>query len=121
MRVRLDESGSIAPLGIGFLLITATLMLTITTASSLFVFQKRLTTYAEADALYIASTGSESSDFIRLAGVNKFEGLKLTNLTSPDGRTVNVIACARWRPFAYTPAGIGETEVCSHAAARAGF
>jgi hypothetical protein len=120
VRVRFDETGSIAPLGIGLLILTATLMMTITTATSLFIFQKRLTTFAEADALFIASSGSESSDFIQVAGTNGFESLKLSNFISPDGRTVNVTACAKWSPIVVSVSGIGATQVCSHAAARAG-
>lgn len=120
MRVLSEDSGSIAPLGIGLLMLTLTLMFTITTATSLFVFQKRLTTYAEAVALFIAASGSESSDFIQVAGENDFKGLEVSNSIALDGQTVSVNACAKWRPIFLTPSGIGQTEVCSHAAARVG-
>ncbi len=112
------ERGSIAPLGIGLLAFTAIMMLTSISAASLFIFQKRLTTLAEADALFVAGTGENSGAFLKLIDSDQFSNLQLSDEILADAQTVKVVACASWQPFFRFAEQIGPQVICSHASAR---
>jgi hypothetical protein len=114
-----NDSGSIAPLGIGLFLFIFAMMFTIVSASSMFIFQKRLTTVAEAAAVYISS-GGESSVFNEFVTQQGFTNLRLKDELLIDGLTSEVVACALWLPPVPTLEPLGSKEVCSHASARAG-
>ena len=114
-----NDSGSTAPLGIGIFLFLIALMFTIVSASSMFIFQKRLTTVAEAAAVYISS-GGQSSVFNKFVTQQVFTNLRLTDELLMDGLTTEVVACSLWLPPLPTLEPLGSKEVCSHASARAG-
>lgn len=113
-----DESGSIAPLAIGLISFTALLMMTTISASSLFIFQKRLTTVAESAALFVASTGGESETLLALINAEQFQNLKLSDQVLTDSRTVRATACALWSPIIVLSPEIGDRVICSNASAR---
>lgn len=117
-RVRLD-SGSIAPLGIGLFLFIIAMMVTIVCASSMFIFQKRLTTFAEAAAVFISS-GGELSVFNEKVSHRGFNNLRIGDQLLQDGLTTEVIACALWTPPILILEPLTPKEICSHAAARVG-
>lgn len=125
MRIFGNEEGSIAPLGIGLVIITAGLALTIICGASLFIFQKRLTNLAESAALFagshIQSVGSSAETFLSEVGTLNFENLSIRNDLLPDNKTVEAHACATWRPPIAAVDKISSLEVCSHAAVRSGF
>lgn len=112
------ERGSIAPLGLGLFLVSATLLVTIAVASSLFTFQKRLTNLAESAALYVASTGQTAAEYLRLAGSSKFIQVRAVDRQLSDGLTVQVMACARWDAPLDVFASFTSREICSYANAR---
>jgi hypothetical protein len=112
------ERGSIAPLGIGLLAFTAIMMLTSISAASLFIFQKRLTTLAEADALFVAGSGENSESFLALIDSDQFLNLQLSDELLSDERTVKAVACASWKPVFRIALGVGPKVICSHASAR---
>lgn len=114
-----SDQGSLAPMGIGLFALTLTLMLIIIAASSLFVFQKRLTNYSESAALYIASTGKDLQGFTTAIGGDSFKSLKVTLKIADDNRTVQVNSCAVWSAPIALVDRVTQTEICSHAAARA--
>lgn len=117
---RLTEStGSIAPLGIGLFLFSMVLMLVISSATSLFVFQKRLTNIAESAALFAAQTNEPAAEYLRLTGHAKSQKINITNKTLSDSVTVEVIACEIWSPMFVLFTDIASRQVCAHAAARA--
>ena len=111
-----DSTGSIAPLGIGLFLFSMVLLLVISSATSLFVFQKRLTNIAESAALFVAQTNEPANEYLRLAGNAK--SIKISNRTLADGVTVEVIACEIWSPMFQIFRDIAGRQVCAHAAAR---
>jgi len=109
-----------APLGIGLFVLSLSFVLTMAASASLFVFQKRLTNYAEMAAVYSATQSRHSSDFLSQVGSQNFSALQLSEQLLPDGLTVKITACAEWN----TPVGsylhLPAARVCSHASARAG-
>jgi hypothetical protein len=113
-----NEVGSIAPLALGLFSICLGLILTIISASSLFIFQKRLTNYSESVALYVKTTGEPASKFVSSAGTNRFVQLDVEARLLPDGLTVEARACALWRSPVALVGIAGESMVCSRAAAR---
>lgn len=112
------ERGSIAPLGIGLLAFTAIMMLTSISAASLFIFQKRLTTLAEADAIFVAGTGENSESFLALIDSDQFSNLQLSDELLADQRTVKAVACASWKSIFRVTLGVESQVICSHASAR---
>ena len=120
MKSLADDSGSLTPIGLGMIIFTTLMLLTITTATSLFIFQKRLTTLAESAVLFVAESGADVSDFVAIIGSDKFKNLKIHQSLAPDSLTVQMETCALWRPLFLSSGEIGETEICSHAAARNG-
>jgi len=115
-----DDLGSIAPLGIGLFLFIVAMMLTVISASSMFIFQKRLTTLSEAVAVFIASGGESSAVFVETVSRRSFQNLKIQDVLLQDGLTTEVVACALWMPPVIVLEPFGSKEICSHAAARAG-
>ena len=114
------ERGSMAPLGIGLFAISLSFLLTTVSAGSMFVFQKRLTNYAEMVALFVVDKDASVSDFQRRAGDQEFEQLSLSEQLLEDGKTVRVTACATWTSPVLSTIEVLSTTVCSKAAARFG-
>jgi hypothetical protein len=115
-----NESGSMAPLGIGLFALSLTFVLAISAASSLFVFQKRLTNYAEMAAIYVLSQDAAVSDFqLRVGNQNLLE-LDLSQQILDDGVTVKITACAKWIAPVETYVSIPATRICSNASSRVG-
>jgi hypothetical protein len=118
-----SEAGSIAPLGIGLILLSVAMMLTILSSASLFIFQKRLTTIAESAALFAVAKNNEdagSVEFLSKTRESGFINLSLKNLLLPDHQTIEVQACAIWQPPVISFSELTSREVCSRASARAG-
>lgn len=115
-----SDSGSMAPLGIGLFALSLAFVLTISAASSLFVFQKRLTNYAEMAAIYVGSQNAAVSDFQIRVGNQNFSDLSLVQQTLDDGMTVRVTACAKWTSPVPTYVPVTGRLICSNASARAG-
>lgn len=115
-----DQRGSIAPLGIGLFIFSIAFSFTLISASSMFIFQKRLTTFAESTAIFVASGQGDSVNFLEQVGVPKFEQLRVSDNLAADSVTVVVSVCALWRPPIVTVDEFTKREVCSHASARSG-
>ena len=114
----LNESGSIAPLGIGLFLFSLIFCLTTVSATSIFIFQKRITSIAESDALFVASGNGDSSDFLDAVGSLNFEELTLADSLSLDQITTVAKACATWRAPIVTVGEFAKVQICSTASAR---
>lgn len=114
------DRGSLAPLGVGLFALTMALIFVISSASSLFIFQKRLTNYSESAALYVAATGEDPQRFAVDYGVSGFRNLIVKAGNSEDGLTAEVSVCALWSAPIYLVGSIVEKQVCSHASARSG-
>ncbi len=96
-----NELGSIAPLAIGLALLSLAAILTTVAASSLFLYQKRLLTLAEATALFSVSTGQPAQSFLSELTNNKLNQITVAKEQIIDGRTLEVRLCAQWvSPFA---------------------
>jgi len=109
-----------APLGIGLFALSLAFVLAISAASSLFVFQKRLTNFAEMAAIYVVSKDVEVSDFRRRVGDQNFTDLGVLQQILGDGVTVKVTACAKWISPTPVYIAIPATRICSDASARDG-
>jgi hypothetical protein len=95
------DDGSTAPLAIGLALLSLAVILTTVVASSLFLFQKRLLTLAEATALFTASTGEPAQVFLSQVKGNKTGLVAVVKDQMIDGRTAEVRLCSEWvSPFA---------------------
>jgi hypothetical protein len=117
---RLLEAGSIAPLGIGLGVVSLTTILVLSAVSSLFVFERRLTSMAEFAALSGLRYNLSAEDFIREGGVNVFQNLRVAADSLPDGLTREVTLCAMWKAPLPTFIRLSEVEICGTGAARAG-
>lgn len=115
------ETGSIAPLGIGIFLFSIVFSFTTVSATSMFIFQKRLTSVAESVALFVASGRGESSDFLNSVGALNFEELKVAYSLAPDQVTTVVKACAIWRAPIVTVVEFSKRQTCSTGSARSSF
>jgi hypothetical protein len=115
-----NESGSMAPLGIGLFALSLAFVLVISAASSLFVFQKRLTNYAEMAAIYVLSHDAAVSDFQHRVGNQNLLELDLSQQILNDGLTVKITACAKWIASVTTYVSLPATRICSNASSRAG-
>lgn len=113
------EAGSIAPLGIGMFLFSLIFALTAVSATSIFIFQKRLTNLAESTALYVASGNGNADAFLTANGGSNLEGLKISSSLDSDDVTVIAKACAFWSAPFVTVGEFAKREICAHAAARA--
>lgn len=120
MKLIEQERGSIAPLGVGLVIFTTALMLAVSNATSMFIFQKRLTTLAEAAAVFALTHHVPASSFMQQIGTSKFSGLKVSDSFLADGKTLQAVACALWQSPMLTIGSIGQIEICSHATARTG-
>jgi len=114
------DNGSMAPLGIGLFALSLAFVLAISAASSLFVFQKRLTNFAEMAAIYVVSKDVDVSDFQRRVGDQNFTDLDVLQQFLGDGVTVKVTACAKWISPVPIYVSIPATRICSKASSRDG-
>ena len=115
-----NESGSMAPLGIGLFALSLVFVLAISAASSLFVFQKRLTNYAEMAAIYARSQDTDVSDFQLIVGNQNFLELDVFQQILDDGFTVKITACAKWISPITTYVSLPARKICSNASSREG-
>jgi hypothetical protein len=115
------DTGSIAPLGLGLFLFSLIFCLTTVGATSLFIFQKRLTSLAESSALYVASGYGESADFLNSVGSLNFDDLRVVNSLAADELTTVVKACATWHAPLITLGEFSKLKICSTGLARSGF
>lgn len=113
-----DDDGSMAPLGIGFALISLTLVFSILAAGSLFVFQKRLKNYSESVALYVAESGATAQEFLDRAGPQKFKDFRVSSTIHQDALTVEATSCASWDFAIPILFPTGPREICAQASAR---
>jgi hypothetical protein len=109
-----------APLGIGLFALSLAFVLAISAASSLFVFQKRLTNYAEMAVIYVVSQDESVSSFQIKVGNQNFLDLDLVEKLLDDGVTVTITACAKWIAPVTTYIALPAKRVCSNASSRAG-
>lgn len=116
-----DERGSIAPLGLGLFLFSLIFSFTTVSATSIFIFQKRLSNVAESAALFVASEKGESADFLKSVGSLDLDGLWVTNWLEVDLLTTTVKACANWRAPIVTVGDFSRLQICSTGSARSGF
>lgn len=114
----IQEHGSIAPLGIGMFLFSLIFSLTAVSATSMFIFQKRLTSLAESTAVYVASGIGDADSFLTALGKPNLLGLKISTLLDSDEVTVVAKVCALWNAPVVTVGEFARREICSHAAAR---
>lgn len=115
-----SENGSMAPLGIGLFALGLAFVFALSAASSLFVFQKRLTNYAEMAAIYVVSQDAEVSDFQLIVGNQNFLDLEMIQQILDDGNTVKITACAKWVAPVSTYVPLATTRICSNASSREG-
>ena len=107
-----------APLGIGLFTISLAMILVLAAATSLFIFQKRLTNYSEELVLFAISTGESEQSFLTKVGSQQFRSLRAEVKQLEDGLTHEARACAKWTiPFRVTNLS-WQFDVCSHARAR---
>ena len=115
-----NDDGSMAPLGIGLFALSLAFVLAISAASSLFVFQKRLTNLAEMAAIYVVSHDASVSDFQRRVGDRNFTDLDMLEQNLGDGVTVRVTACAKWISPVPIYIALPPNRICSNASSRDG-
>lgn len=124
-----NERGSLAPLGIGLAMISLALVLSILSAGSLYLTERRLTTAAESTAIavLIDARGNLAQPLSPMASrwlaTQPLRGLhqvQLMEVSSVDQRSVRVRLCSSSRPIFenYMFSEIG--KVCSEALARRG-
>ncbi len=124
-----NERGSLAPLGIGLAMISLALVLSILSAGSLYLTERRLTTVAESTAIavLIDARGNLAQPLSPMASrwlaTQPLRGLhqvQLMEVSSVDQRSVRVRLCSSSRPIFenYMFSEIG--KVCSEALARRG-
>lgn len=118
MRLQSDK-GSIAPLAIGLVLVSLGMVFSVSAATSMFILQKRLTNFSESGALFIAETGQGKLDYLKLVGDYKFKGLSTFVELAADAKTVRFKSCAIWQAPIAIIGQVSNTQVCSHASARA--
>lgn len=125
----ISEKGSLAPLGIGLAMLSLLTVLSILSAGSLYLTERRLTGVAESTALAVLSDASDDLSQsleplatahlrdLKLSGLN---GVSLVEVSSTDLRTVRVRLCSSWLPifpnYIFSETG----KVCSEALARRG-
>ena len=119
LRLRAD-SGSVAPLGIGLALVSLTAILLFTSASSMFLLQRRLTTLAEFAAFSGAKYSLSASDYLGESGVGRIKGLRVALDAVSDGVTREVTLCSRWQTPLQSIVQLLEFEICGRGAARSG-
>lgn len=124
MRVRsgrlFREQGSIAPLGIGLAMLSLAVVLVFTSASSLFLLQRRLTSLAESIALSEARYDLPPEVFLSKSGGHGFRDLRISLNEVRDGLTREVKVCSTWQSPVPTFTETVTIEVCGRGLARAG-
>jgi len=124
-----NESGSLAPLGIGLATLSLTLVLAILAAGSLYLTERRLTTVAESTAIavLIDAKGNLAQPLAPMASgwlaKQPLRGLfqvELVEVTSKDQRSVRVRLCSSSRPLFENYIFSETGRVCSEALARRG-
>jgi hypothetical protein len=115
-----SEEGSILPLTAFFGALCLMLVLLVTAATSLYLERKRLFTLADSAALAAAESFDLAEvkltqagprvtlrpeavresvvDFLERMPVQRFEGLRVEEATSTDGRSATVTLSSAWRP-----------------------
>jgi hypothetical protein len=114
------ERGSIAPLAIGLDMLSLATILVASSASSLFLLERRLTSLAEFAALSSAESGMTAGQFVEGASPKGFMSLVVARDDVVDGVTSEVILCAKWIAPLPSFIKLGIRDVCGHGAARAG-
>ena len=117
---KFTERGSIAPLAIGLLAVSVATILTVVAASSLYVFQRRLTSVAEFAALAEAARGVDVRDFLVNGNNAADDRLVIKRDESLDGLTREVELCGVWHPPVPVFASLTQVEVCATGLARRG-
>lgn len=126
---RVCEEGSMAPLGIGLSLLSFLTTLVILAAGSFYLAERRLTSVAEATALYVLSKSEDlgsqnlprvASEFLDIHPLKGLHQVSLIEALSPDGLTMRIRLCSLWRPLfdAYMFSDVG--MICSEGLARRG-
>lgn len=116
--LRDSELGSIAPLGIGFAVISVALVFVILASSSLYIFQKRLKNYSEGVALYVATTGDSAHNYLLRVGAHKFKDVRVSTVLLSDGLTEQATTCASWDFPILIWMSNGSRQICAQASAR---
>jgi hypothetical protein len=112
------DRGSIAPLGIGFAVISLTLVFVLLASSSLYIFQKRLRNYSEGLALYVAESGDSAQNYLFRVGDQEFQNIELRTRLLADGVTVQATTCARWESPVPIVIAHNSGEICANAQSR---
>lgn len=99
-------------------LVSLAAILTTVAASSLFLYQKRLLTLAEATALFAVSASEPARAFLSQVTDTKLGVVTVASEQIIDGQTVEVRLCSEWvSPFALV--GLPLTQiVCAEARSR---
>jgi len=124
-----NERGSLAPLGIGLAMISLALVLSILSAGSLYLTERRLTTVAESTAIAVLidvqgnlaqPLSPMASRWLATQPLRGLHQVQLMEVSSVDQRSVRVRLCSSSRPIFenYMFSEIG--KVCSEALARRG-
>lgn len=117
---RSGDLGSIAPLGLGLALMSLSAILVLSSVSTIFLMQRRLTTLAEFAALSGARYNLSARDFVREGAASSMPGLRVADDSNTDGVTRQVTVCATWQaPLPRLTQLLG-FEICGNGAARAG-
>lgn len=94
--LRVEERGSLAPLGIGLALLSLTVVVAAASATSLFLLDRRLSTLAEFTALSVVSNGESAEDYLARSAPVGFTNLTVAADSMEDGLTEQVTLCAIW-------------------------
>ena len=112
------DRGSIAPLGIGFAVISLTLVFVLLASSSLYIFQKRLRNYSEGLALYVAESSDSAQSYLIRVGDQEFQNIELRTRLLADGVTVQATTCARWESPVPIVIAHNSGQICANAQSR---
>jgi hypothetical protein len=115
-----SESGSIAPLAVGLVILTLAAVLSASSATSFFVLDRRLTALAESAALAELENGLSPKEFIIEGEPRGFNSLSVLKDERLDDLTVEVVICSNWTPPLPSVFLFLGRQICSHGAARAG-
>lgn len=117
---RSSDLGSVAPLGLGLAFMSLSAILVLSSVSSIFLLQRRLTSVAEFAALSGARYNLSAEDFIIESGIGDISGLRVASDSILDGVTRQVTVCANWQSPLPTFIKLDGFAVCGSGAARAG-
>lgn len=101
------ERGSLAPLGIGLSMLSLLTVLFILASGSLYLTERRLTTVAEATALYVISESENldrnllgpAEEFLSIHPLLGLDQVSIQEALGPDGLTVRIRLCSIWQPL----------------------